>query len=247
MKWAAFVTTFDRRGSLARSMPSIMAACARVDAKVCIVNDGGYHGDAYEFKRSCCVIDLPQNRGLAAAWNIAFGYIMADPSIEAIAEWQDDTETLPETLEVLDAVLSRHPQYLVTPHDAAEHHAKPHSQIVDSPGPVVDGIRTRLRPSCRATMMAAKVDAWRRVLPIPSRGVGLPSKKIRDGNRGTGSGVDWAVVRDHPNALPVLCIPGLVRTFAWKKEDSTWDNQSIAGEDGPLHRDAIREWVNARS
>jgi hypothetical protein len=95
--------------------------------------------------------------------------------------------------------------------------------------------------------MAATREGWSRVMPIRSRGLGLPGTRIMDGKRGTGSGVDWWIVRDSPNRLPVLCIPGLVRTFAWKAEDSTWLNTQIAGEDAPLSRAAIQEWVNARS
>jgi hypothetical protein len=63
--------------------------------------------------------------------------------------------------------------------------------------------------------------------------------------------VDWWITRDilvvtgRP-ALPVYCIPGLVRTFAFKAADSCWGNEQIAGEDAPLSRYAIADWLEQK-
>ena len=267
MRSAVIVTTFNRPAFLARSLPQIVAAAKEVGSPVLVVDDGtrwsetryegsrvtiGPSDDTLELMKKildcgATMLSLPENRGLAGALNIGLSYWLADPSIEAIHYFQDDVEVDPLCIAACNVLLNATAGHcVVTGHDAREHRER--KDLPCSPDNCF-GIYMRGRDSCRATHMAAHVDTWKRVLPIPSRGLGLPSKTIRDVHRpelrGTGSGVDWWIVRDSPNRLPVLCIPGLVRSFAHKRQDSTWDNESIGGEEPPLHRDAIKEWVEA--
>jgi hypothetical protein len=264
MKTAVIVTTFNRPACLARSLPQIVAAAKEVDAPVLVVDDGSgenierrglpLHHSIYapDPEATVTFIDLPRNRGLAGALNIGLSYWLADPSIEVIHYFQDDVEVDPLAIAACNVALKLWPGCCVTGHDAKEHREPvDHHVLAPWGGPETEGICLRRRESCRATHMSAEAHSWKLVMPIPSRALGLPSRTIRDAHhperRGTGSGIDWWVVRDSPKKRSVLCIPGLVRTFAWKREDSTWDNEQVAGEDGPLHRDAIRGWVDARS
>ncbi len=264
MKTAVVVTTFNRPACLARSLPQIVAAAKEVGAPVLVVVDSsasysntecvewGICDDARHANRheDIALLLVPHNRGLAGALNIGLSYFLADPEIEAIHYFQDDVEVDPLALAAINAVLEHVGDNCVTGHDAKEHHAKPHSPIVDSAGPFIAGIRTRLRPSCRATQMSAIRSAWTRVMPIRSKGLGLPKRVPRAPNdpeqRGEGSSVDWWIVRDAPRHLQTICIPGLVRSFAHKAEDSCWNNSQVAGEDGPLHRESIKTWVEER-
>lgn len=185
-----------------------------------------------------------ENRGLACAMNLGLSFFLADPSIEVIHMVQDDCDIDPLAFAACNFVLENRPDYLVTGHDAREHHQKPHSQVVDAPYGV-GLIKARTRPSCRATHMAMTRKSWESLMPIPSRGLGLP-KPGKNGERGMGSNADWWCVRDSKNAKPVLAVPGLVRTFAWKGEESCWGNTQVAGEDGPLNRNSISEWIKNR-
>jgi hypothetical protein len=251
MKTAVVVTTYNRPACLARSLPYIMIAARKVNAPVLVIDDGS--PDASDYAREgasiygASFIGLPWNRGLAGAMNIGLSFFLADPEIEAIHYFQDDVEVDPLALAAINDVLAQVGDFCVTGHDAKEHHAKPHSPICDSPFGPICGIMTRLRPSCRATQMSALRSAWTKVMPIRSKGLGLPKRVPRAPNdpeqRGEGSSVDWWIVRDAPRRLDTICIPGLVRSFSHKAEDSTWGNPQIAGEDGPLHREAIKGWV----
>lgn len=251
MKTGVFITTFNRGKMLAETLKTVVPAANEVGAQVLVVNDGGDKadcdfyagiGDAVyrSYDPSPVTLHLPQNRGLACAMNVGLAWFLADPSIEAISYFQDDVEVDPLCIAACNVALERCVS-VVTGHDAKEHMEKG-----DWGYGTFNGVNVRGRNSCRATHMAATVESWKRVLPIPSRGLGLPGTRIMDGKRGTGSGVDWWVVRDSPNRLPVLCIPGLVRSFAHKAEDSTWKNESIGGEEPALSRDAISGWIEGR-
>jgi hypothetical protein len=75
------------------------------------------------------------------------------------------------------------------------------------------------------------------VLPIPSLYVGVP-KRGRPGPID-----DWWIVNRAPGSLEkrgllVACVPGLVRTFLWHPDDSTWGNANLP--DPPLARGSAR-------
>jgi hypothetical protein len=160
--------------------------------------------------------------------NIGLSYLLADKAIDWISYFQDDVDVHPQTLEILARFHGQAP--LMTGHDAREHPT--HRKMVQ------DGIEIKLKKSCRATHMYASADFWRSVYPIPTRELGAP-KRTGAGERGLGSNADWWIVRDAPNSIQrigkdILCVPGLVRSFLWRAEDSCWNNTQKAGEDAPL-------------
>lgn len=249
MRSAVVVTRYNRPDKIERSLPSICAAAVAVGAPILIVDDGSDESPDYSVHGyPLSILRLPSNRGLAGALNIGLAYWLADPTIEVIHYFQDDVEVDPLCIAACNLVMTTHTgkHSLVTGHHAAEHRFIQDDNQTDRYAHhynLVEGIDVIGKFSCRATHMSATRESWMRVLPIPSRGLGLPGTRIMDGKRGTGSGVDWWVVRDSPNRLPVLCIPGLVRSFAHKAADSTWLNESIGGEEPPLHRNAIKGWL----
>lgn len=225
---AILVTTKDRPSALARSLPQIAA----LGAPVLVVDDGSSIADfafyAFENVKKLCI---PENRGLAAALNIGLSYWLADKSIDWISYFQDDVEVHPRTLEILSQF---HGAYkVITGHDAAEHPAYCNLKVADNPEYDV-----KLKWSIRATHVHAHRDWWLKQMPFPTRELGAP-KKLGPHERGLGSNVDWYFCRDGENSCqktrtPILCVPGLVRTFLWKAEDSCWNNTQRAGEDAPL-------------
>ena len=68
-------------------------------------------------------------------------------------------------------------------------------------------------------------------MPLPSPYLGAPKP-------GAGASMeDWWIVNQAPRSaerrgLLVVCIPGLVRTFLWHHDDSTWANPRLP--DPPL-------------
>jgi glycosyltransferase involved in cell wall biosynthesis len=223
------VTTFNRPSALERSLPQIIA----LGAPVLVVDDGSNTNESEENRFICSVngalyVRLPGNRGLAAAWNIGLDYWLADKGIHAISYFQDDTDISPKCLEIMEHI--NNGNLLLTGHDAGEHPA-----FKDE---VIHGVSTKLKWGCRATHMHASVEFWKSVYPIPTRELGAP-KRTGEGCRGLGSNADWWIVRDSPNSCqktqrPIICVPGLVRTFLWEAKDSCWNNTQKAGEDGPL-------------
>lgn len=185
---------------------------------------------------------MPENRGLAAALNIGLSYFLADPEIEWISYFQDDVDVDPLVMEAIAAVQSAADRPLVTAHDAAEHG----SVMADH---TVNGIRCKVKRSCRGTHMHAHRSYWEQVMPIPSRALGAP--KRMPGAMGMGSNVDWWIATNAPKSAAntgkmVWCIPNLVHTFLWKADDSCWGNAAKVGEDSPLSRGAIKEWLEKK-
>src|SRR6185436_15013232 len=127
----------------------------------------------------------PENRGLAGALNIGLSYWLANPSIQAISYFQDDVEVDPLCIAACnEAIQQMGPAdfergMVVTGHDAKEHRER--WQLERYFGSSFSGIDMFKRGSCRATHMHAHIDAWKKVLPIPSRGLGLPGTRIMDG------------------------------------------------------------------
>jgi len=228
MTTAILVTTFNRPSALERSLPQI----ARLGAPVLVVDDGSVTRWTRELEK-CAIADylyVPRNRGLAAAMNIGLSYWLADKDVRWISYFQDDVDVHPKMLEIL----SRFQKYsqVLTGHDAGEHRAHKES--------VVDGVSIKDKWAIRATHVHASASFWRDMMPIPTRELGAPKRQGL--GRGLGSDVDWWFVRDSPKSSqktnrPVLCVPGLVRSFLYKAEDSCWNNPQKAGEEPPL-----KEW-----
>lgn len=235
---AIVVTTCDRSFGLAKTLDSL----SKLEVPILVVDDGRKgHSSVpfYESSKHVSFIRTPHNRGLACALNIGLSYWLADKSIEWISYFQDDVEVDPDVLLVLRDVQHLKDRPLLTGHDAAEHPVK---ATADG----INGVDVLYKESCRATHMHAHRDYWTSVMPIPTRELGAP-KPVPGQPRGLGSNVDWWIATWAPSSVKmthryVTCVPGLVRTFLWKKEDSCWDNTQKAGEDGPLHRRALKGW-----
>lgn len=244
MTVGAFITTKDRPSFLQRSLPQVVATGARV-----LVVDDGSMGAMADLNRQICAKVRPQapgdvvylhmgeNRGLAAAMNVGLSWWLCDRDVRYISYFQDDVEVDPLLHEVmigLHRALSGGAMLCLTGHHAREHKSTRDLHLM--------GIDAMRKASCRATHMFAPRQGWEHILPIRSKGVGFP-KRTGPG-RGEGSDVDWYITRDHPLPLSVYCVPDLVRTFAWRGEESCWNNTQRSGEDPPLSRAAIEKWLH---
>jgi glycosyltransferase involved in cell wall biosynthesis len=220
------VTTYNRPEALARSLPQIAA----LGARVLLVDDGTVGIQPWAFDINCALVDylkIPWNRGLACAMNIGLSYWLADKSIEWVSYFQDDCDVHPKTLEILAKFHGE--SKILTGHDAGEHPGFNSGKL--------NGIDYIKKMSIRATHIHAHRDFWESIMPIPTRGLGAP-KRTGEG-RGLGSNVDWWMVRDSPNSCqktkqPIICAPGLVRSFLWQGKDSCWNNTQKSGEEPPL-------------
>ena len=216
---AVLVTTYARPAALQRSLPQIMA----LGADTVVVVDDGSPLEAREANRTICAaagatyLALPENRGLPTALNVGLGYLLADPAVRWISTFQDDVDVHPQALARLIAVEDATIRPLLTGYDADEHPPVDQVQIA--------GLTVKRKRSSPAVHLHAHVDYWAGVLPIPSPYVGAPKPR-----RGA-SMEDWWIVNHAPGSaeargILVACIPGLVRTFLWHRDDSTWDNEN---------------------
>jgi len=215
---AVLVTTYERPAALQRSLPQIVA----LGAPVLVVDDGSSR-DAREANRAICAaagatyLLLPENRGLPTAQNVGLSVLMADPAVRWISYFQDDVDVRPDALERLAAVEDAEARPIITGYDADDH--QPVDQVE------IAGLTVKRKRSTPAMHLHAHVDYWAGVMPIPSPYVGAP-KPVR------GSSLeDWWIVNDAPRSaeqrgILVVCVPGLVRTFLWHRDDSTWDNEN---------------------
>jgi hypothetical protein len=213
---AVLVTTYGRPAALRRSLPQIVA----LGAPVLVVDDGSPE-PARAANRAICAdagatyLALPDNRGLPAALNVGLSVLMADPAVRWISYFQDDVDVRADTLALLGRLEDADARPLLTGDDAGEHPPTDQAEIA--------GIAVTRKRSTRATHLHAHVDYWAGVMPIPSPYLGAPKP-----HRGA-SMEDWWIVNHAPRSaeqrgLPVICVPGLVRTFLWHHDDSTWGN-----------------------
>lgn len=257
MKIAVVVTTYNRPEALGATLSQLVPASAAVGAEVLVVDDGSAHKgipwndmqlSSVDGTTRLHMLRLSTNRGLAGALNIGLSYWLADPSVDAIAYFQDDVDVHPAVLAVGADVLRAYPHSLFTGNDP-NHERAP--QIDEHPlgkealMPMELGLRAWHKESCRGTMMMATRASWEKVMPLRSKGLGLPKRLPGqlENERGEGSGVDWWIVRDSPRALPVVCVPDLVRIRLWEAKDSTWNNKMRAGPDRPLSEQYITGWL----
>jgi hypothetical protein len=215
---AVLVTTYARPAALQRSLPQIVALGAPV-----VVVDDGSPPDAREANRAICAaagatyLGLPENRGLPTAHNVGLAFVMADPAVRWISCFQDDVDVHPDALKRLIALEDAEARPILTGYDADEH--PPVDQVE------IAGIGVKRKRSSPAVHLHAHVEYWAGVMPIPSPYVGAPKPR-----RGA-SMEDWWIVNHAPRSaeqrgLLIVCVPGLVRTFLWHRDDSTWDNEN---------------------
>jgi glycosyltransferase involved in cell wall biosynthesis len=223
------VTTHNRPSALERSLPQIVA----LGAPVLVVDDGSnsecVRANAdITVRHGACQLWLPNNRGLAAALNAGLSYWLADKRIEWISYFQDDVDVHPSLFTELAKVARETAgARLFTGHNSPDHPA------------IEKGRGIVLKRTCAGVHLHARSDFWAGVMPIPTLELGAP-KRIPGRVRGLGSNVDWWIVRDSPRSVAnmavkdIVCLPGLVRTFLFKAEDSSWGNAPRCGEDAPL-------------
>ncbi|TMQ16956.1 MAG: glycosyltransferase [Candidatus Rokuibacteriota bacterium] len=224
LRRAILVTTYARPGALQRSLPQIAA----LGAPVLVVDDGSPPAAA-EANRAICAaagatyLALPLNAGLPTAANVGLSLLMADPAVRWISYFQDDVDVRPDTLELLIRLEDADARPILTGHDAFEHPSVDEVEIA--------GIAVKRKRSSPALHLHAHAEYWAGVMPLPRPYLGAPKP-------GAGASMeDWWIVNQAPRSaerrgLLVVCIPGLVRTFLWHHDDSTWANPRLP--DPPL-------------
>ncbi|MBI4615134.1 MAG: glycosyltransferase family 2 protein [Planctomycetes bacterium] len=248
---AILITCCDRPEALERSLPQILA----LQGPALVVDDSAdprsreRHRRLVEATRAEYLPIPGTRRGLAAALNVGLSVLLADPEIEWVSYFQDDVDVDSVLLEVMAEVSHPEDAPLVTGHDAAEHEAV---STRSTPG----GILYRTKRSCRATHLHAHRNYWLAVMPLPTRRLGAPCLEAERPGPGSWSDVDWWIATcsrraesQAARAAPeghVRVVPGLVRTFFHRAEDSLWGNNQPCGADPELSRKAIVRWLSAR-
>ncbi|MGE0040589.1 MAG: glycosyltransferase family 2 protein [Vicinamibacterales bacterium] len=216
---AALVTTWNRPGALRRALPQV----AGLGVHVLVVDDGSNAearalNQAIAEEAGAAYLLLPANLGLPTAINIGIAALLADPQVQWISYFQDDVDVRPDLLARLAAVEDAAERPVLTGYDADEHPATGEETI--------GGERVRWKRSSAGVHLHAHASYWSAVLPVPSPYVGAPKP-------GRGPSLeDWWLVNHAPQSLgrrggQVACLPGLVRTFLWHRDDSTWDNGNL--------------------
>jgi len=213
---AILVTTFERAAALERSLPQL----SRLNAPTLLVDDGS-RALAAERNRALArehgveYLRLPSNRGISAALNVGLEYLLADSSLRWISYFQDDVDVHIDALERLHLVEDTELRPLLTGYDADEHPALEEAEV--------NGLNVRLKGETAGVHLHAHRDYWRAVLPIPTIYLGAPKRRW-----GASLEDSWIAVGAPKSVahrgIPVVCLPGLVRTFLWHPGDSTWGN-----------------------
>ncbi len=230
MRTAILVTTYNRPHVLKRSLPQI----AGLGSPVLVVDDGTAFplaNDNRDVASACNAgyLRMPANRGLAAAMNVGISYWLADKSMEWISYLQDDVDVHPQLMYEIEIAARNQRAKIYTGHDSPYHAAETR----------VNGFK--IKRSCAGVHIHARAEFWNAILPIPTFMLGAP-KRIPGRERGIGSNADWWIVRDAPQSVQktrdrIVCLPGLVRTFLYRSEDSSWGNGLKLGEE-PMLRGA---------
>lgn len=229
-RFASVITTYNRPGSLGRSLPQILA----LGAPVVVVDDASSPENLAENQRiaddhGVPLLKMPENRGLPNAINSGIGYWLADPDVDWISYFQDDVEVHPDLFKVFAAVQDACDRPLLTGRDAAEHRTFQYQSI--------GGYKVLLKRSMPGVHLHAHRDYWRSILPIPTPYLGAPKPVGR--KHGQGADEDWWITAWSPDSITkqgkyVICVPGLVRTFDQAGTESTWQNLVAAENDAPL-------------
>lgn len=233
MKPGVVVTTFGRPNCLGRSLPQI----ARLGAPLLVVDDASSDPASFENARIATAhhahyLRLPSNRGVACAINAGLAFWLGDPAIDWISIFQDDVDVHPRTFDFLERVQNSELRPLLSGHDAFEHQSHVQQNI--------GGVDVHLKMGNSGLHWHATRQYWAGVMPIPTPYLGAPkinNPQAFQGCKGKGADEDWWIGTHSPRSIVaqgrhIIVIPGLVRTFVTKPEDSTWGNGRA--EDRPL-------------
>lgn len=229
---AALVTTFERPEALARSLPQIVA----LGVDVLVVDDGSGPRAAARVGELCerhgaRHLRLEANRGLPTALNVGLAWWLGDPDVAWISSFQDDVDVHPETLRRLARVQDARTRPILAGRADPAHPSFGRERVAG-----VEIVRMRSAPGVH---LHAHRDYWASVLPIPTPYARAP--KPDGGRPGQGSDEDFWITCWSPRSVVkrggfVVCVPGLVRTFASQARASTWDSSEHA-PDPPLSHD----------
>lgn len=224
---AIAVTTYNRPRFLEMTLSSLAATGLRI----LVVNDGSSSEHKEEYARiyrryGVSVIEMPENRGLPTAVNIALSYWLANASVEWISYFQDDVEIHPQLFALLEKVQDPLQRPLLTGRHDPLYKVYGEEEI--------NGVKIMRQRTCSGMHLHGHRDYWEKVLPIPTPYLGAPKKR-----RYRGSDTDWWVTCWAPHSVAkqgryVSVIPGYARTFSVKNDDSTWGNNASRDDDPAL-------------
>jgi len=227
---AVLVTTHDRPDALKRSLPQI----ARLGLETLVVDDSSSSPAAERIAELCRAngarrLRIEENRGLPTALNAGISYWLADPGIEWISCFQDDVEVRADAMQVLARVQDERARPLLTGRRDLDHR--------EYGSETIDGLAVLRLRSAPGVHLHGHRDYWRGVLPIPTPYLGAP--KPNRGLPGQGADEDFWVTCWSPQSIVkrggfVICVPGLVRTFASHPSESTWSDRGLPAPDPPL-------------
>lgn len=227
---AILVTSYSRPWAVERSLPQLVV----LGSPVLVVDDGSRPEHLEKIRELCTtlgatLLSIPDNRGLSCALSIGLNYWLADSRVAWISYFQDDVDVHPKVLEVIKAVQDPLERPVLTGRRTSEHPTFG-TEVVAG----YEIVRYRRKSGVH---LHAHRDYWKSVLPIPSPYFRAPKKGL--GRPGQGADEDHWITAWAPNSITkrgkyVICIPGLVRTFAHEAEHSTWDQSLHDGKDGPL-------------
>lgn len=225
---AIAVTTYNRPRVLARSLPQLV----QLGVPVVVVDDASTPENHQQIRQITAeynvpLIRIPENRGLPNAMNTAIGYWLADPEIAWISYFQDDVDVNPDLLTILEKIQDADKRPLLTGRDAIEH--------LTVATDVIAGYEVLYKRSMPGLHLHAHRNYWKAVLPIPTPYLGAP--KPDRGKPGQGADEDWWITAWSPASMTkrggyVTCVPGLVRTFVARAEQSTWGNAGDEAQPG---------------
>lgn len=224
---AIVVTTYNRPQFLERTL----ATLAPFNLPMLVVNDGSTEKFRQDYatvysRYPVTVVELPINRGLPTALNVALSYWLASDTVEWISYFQDDVEAHPDLFRVLARV--QHP----IERPLLSGRLDPLYKVYEEKE--VNGVRLALQRTCSGMHLHGHHTYWKKVMPLPTPYLGAPK------NRPHGSNIDWWTTCWSPESVTkqdnyVHIVPRYVRTFA-ELGQSTWGNEALSLSDPELAR-----------
>ena len=226
-----FITTYKREEVFRKSFESLLDNTRRDLFRLTVVCDGSTKIADDLMSHIDYLLYTKENEGLAPSVNKALANIKVvndyfdNNQSSFICYCQDDVVYESGWLEKLIKVYSlfgkKYNVGFVSGHNAPEHHKT---------GEIQFGKDTLLlKPWIRATNMFATREYFLSMFPIP-RIDPETGKERGKPNNGLGSGVDWFLIRNHPDSVCRagkinIVYPGLVKHFGYNK--STWLNRDL--------------------